>query len=115
VVDQADAADENVVSQLQLVGALVPRVVDVQLQLVAQPQLLCLELREAPAERIVLVVRSAVEQLVLAPLYVADRQQRQHQHTDDETEQVVARRPRVAESSSAHRISMLRNCQIARL
>jgi len=80
VVDQADPADEDVVAQLHLVDVGAHRVVDVQLQLVAQPQLFAFELREAPAQRVVLEVRGGIEQLELVPLHVADRQQHQRQH-----------------------------------
>jgi hypothetical protein len=94
----------------------VSRVGHAGLHLVAQAQLFGFELREAPAEAVVLELRSRVEQLELPPLHVADGHE--HQHQGGRQNQQPHPSPHgltIGRCGGRHFSSSVRSCQIARL
>ena len=118
VVHQAEPAHEDVVAQLQPLARRTGGVGYSLLHLVAQPKVLGLELEEAPAERVVLELRGAVEQPVLLPLHVGRTDQGQGERPADQREPVAPRaitRRRGGRGRVLHRTSSCLSCHAARL
>ncbi len=121
MIDETESADEDVVAKLQALRGLAGRLRHGELHIVAQAQLFGFELEEAPAERVVLEVRRAVEQLVLAPLHIG-RAQQGHRQRDADQAQPEAANPvtrivlaTVMERIGAQCSSSALSCQAARL
>ena len=118
MVHEPQAAHEDVVAQLKPLACRAGGVGHRLLHLVAQPKVLGLELEEAPAERVVLELRGAVEQPVLLPLHVGRTDQGQRERRADQREPVAARaiaRRRGGRGQVLHRTSSCLSCHAARL